>query len=151
MSNMIPWLSRYMAAVQSMIADEFDRALADTDLRGVQLLYLFCVCENPSLSQEGLSQQLGVNGSNVTRQLGALERLGYISRRRNPEDGRQWLVEPTDRAYDLLPRMVEIMSDVQERLTRGMSYEEQELLSELLDRLSKNAARREAELRRKNR
>ena len=148
MRNVLPALTRYMTAALNIVAEEFERGLADTDLGGAQLLYLFCVCQNPKLSQDKLAQQLGVNPSNVTRQLGALERLGYVSRYRNPEDGRQWLVEPTDRAFELLPRLVEIMTDVQATLTRGMSYEEQELLFELTERMGKNAVRREAELER---
>ncbi len=148
MRNILPALTRYMTAALNIVAEEFERGLADTDLGGAQLLYLFCVCQNPKLSQDKLAQQLGVNPSNVTRQLGELERLGYVRRCRNAADGRQWLVEPTDRAYELLPRMVELISDVQAALTRGMSYEEQELLFELTECMGKNAARREAELRR---
>lgn len=146
MRNILPVLVRHMTAALNTVTKEFERGLAETDLRGVQLLYLFCVCQSPRLSQDGLAQQLGVDPSNVTRQLGALECRGYISRSRNPADGRQWLVEPTDKAYELLPRLVELMSDAQEALMRDMSHEEQELLCELTEHMGKNAARRAAKL-----
>ena len=146
--NVLPLLSRHVTATLHMLSDEFDRGLARTDLRGVQLPYLFCVCEHPGVSQEVLADKLGVNGSSVTRQMGELELLGYVARRKSPEDGRQWLVEPTDRAYEVLPLLVEVMNDAQEALLRGLSLEERELLLELTARIDKNVARREAERRR---
>lgn len=149
MRNILPGLARHMTASLNIITKELERALSDTDLRGVQPLYLFCVCQNPRLSQDGLAQQMGVDPSNVTRQLGALEERGYISRSRNPLDGRQWLVEPTDKAHELLPRLVESLTDAQEALLRDMSHEEQELLCELAERMGKNAARRQAKLARR--
>lgn len=142
--NIIPSLSRYLSTVQAAIIDECTDGLRDTDLRGVQLFYLLAVCQNPGLSQDGLALQLGVNGSNVTRQLGELETLGYIRRRRNHADGRQWLVDPTDRAYEMLPRLVEVLGDAQAALMRDMSPEEQELFLDLSERVAKNAARRAA-------
>ena len=148
MRNVLPLLSRHMTASLRMLSDEFERGLARTDLRGVQLPYLFCVCEHPGVSQEALAEKLGVNGSNVTRQMSALEALGYITRRKSDEDGRQWLVEPTDRAYEILPLLVDVMNDAQEALLRGLSFEERELLLELAARMDKNVARREAERRR---
>lgn len=148
--NVLPLLSRHMTATLHMLSDEFERGLAYTDLRGVQLPYLWCVCEHPGVSQEALADKLGVNGSNVTRQMGELERLGYITRRKSAEDGRQWLVEPTDRAYEMLPLLADIMNDAQEALLRGLSFEERELLLELATRMDKNVARRGAEKRKEN-
>lgn len=147
--NIIASLTHHFAAILSVVTAECDDRLRDTDLRGVQLFYLLCICHNPGLSQDRLAQQLGVNGSNVTRRVCELERMGYISRHRNPEDKRQWLVEPTDRTYELLPRLVDTLSDIQRALTRDMSPEEQELLGELAEHMAKNAARCSAERKRK--
>jgi DNA-binding MarR family transcriptional regulator len=143
-------LSHHMTEALHMLSDEFDRGLAHTDLRGVQLPYLWCVCEHPGVSQEVLANKLGVNGSNVARQMSELARLGYITRQKSPEDGRAWLIAPTDRAYEILPLLVDIMNDAQEALLRGLSFEERELLCELVTRMDKNVARREAEVRRES-
>ena len=51
---------------------------------------------------------------------------------------------PTDRAYEMLPRLVEVLRDAQTALTRDMSPEEQELFWELSERMAKNAARNAA-------
>ncbi len=146
--NIIPALSLHLAAIQSAILDECDRGLRGTDLRGVQLFYLLTVCQNAGASQDRLAALLGVANSNVTRQLASLERLGYVTRRRDENDGRCWLVDPTDRAYEVLPRLVDALRDAQAALTREMSAEEQELLLELVERMAYNAARRKASHRR---
>lgn len=142
--NIIPTLSLHLSTIQSVILDECDRGLADTDLRGIQLFYLLAVCQNAGASQDRLASHLGVANSNVTRQLGSLEGLGYVTRRRDARDGRCWRVDPTDRAYEMLPRLVEVLRDAQTALTRDMSAEEQELLLELVERMAHNAARHRA-------
>ena len=149
--NIISSLSQSLSAILSAITGECEDSLRDTDLRATQLPYLLCVCRNPGLSQDGLAGRLGVNRSNVTRQMTELEGLGYVRRRRNPQDGREWLVEPTDRAYEVLPRLLDALSDAQAVLMRDMSGEEQELLVELAERVAKNAARRAAERAREER
>ena len=146
--NMIPSLFLHLSTIQSAILDECNRGLRDTDLHGVQLFYLMTVCRNAGVSQDRLAALLGVANSNVTRQLAALEKLGYVTRRRAENDGRCYLVSPTDRAYELLPRLVEVLRDAQIALVREMSSEEQELLLELVERMSYNAARSQASHRR---
>ena len=148
--NIIPSLFLHLTTIQSAILDECDRGLRETDLRGVQLFYLLTVCQNAGASQDKLAALLGVAGSNVTRQLASLESLGYITRRRDGADGRRCLVDPTDRAYEMLPRLVEVLRDAQAALTRDMSAEEQELLCELVERMAHNAARHRASQRRRD-
>jgi DNA-binding MarR family transcriptional regulator len=142
--NMIPALSHHLSTILTAVADECNEGLKGTDLRGVQLFYLLAVCRDPGLSQDALADRLGVNGSSVTRQIGELQSLGYVERRRNKNDGRQWLVEPTDRAFAVLPLLVEVLGDVQSALMRDMSPEETELFLDLSERVAKNAARRAA-------
>ncbi len=134
-------LSRQMNTILSCALSEQTLALANTDLRGSQISYLLTVCHLPGLTQEKLAQHLGVDKSNVARQLSDLEQKGYVSRTHDKEDKRLLTVQPTDRAFDLLPRLVECVNDCQRELTRGMSAEECELLCELIAHMARNASR----------
>ena len=134
-----------MNAVLRAVSSECAYRLRDTDLRGGQMFYLLSVCRMPNLSQDRLAGQLGVDESNVTRQLTDLEQKGYVRRHRDEQDGRRWLVEPTDRAYEMLPLFSDVLSDVRELLTRDLSHEEQELFGELIQKMARNAARRSAQ------
>ena len=143
----ISQLSQQLNLILSVIGSEYTRSLHGIELRGAQLPYLLAVCRRPGASQDTLAGDLGVDKSNVARQLAELESLGYVIRRRDENDRRRIFVEPTDRAYDLLPTLVDIVADAQRELTRGMSVEENELLSELVAHVARNAARLAAQRR----
>ncbi len=139
--NIITQLTQHMNTILTVAAAEHSLALRSTDLRGSQLNYLLAVCRCPGASQETLAGLLGVDKSNVARQMSELESLGYVSRRRDESDRRRMFVDPTDRAFEVLPTLVDIVSECQHELTRGMSAEETELLCELIARMAHNAAR----------
>ena len=134
-------LSRQMEAVLACLSDEYDRALSKLGLHAPQAAYILAICQNPSQPQDALASLLNVNRSSITRQLADLEAKGFVRRVRNQADRRECLVEPTDRAFDVLPRLVDIRNDCQSALLRGLSREEQELLCELMARVARNADR----------
>ena len=139
--DIITQLTRHMNTILSTAAAEHALALRGADLRGSQLPYLLAVCHSPGTSQEKLAGLLGVDKSNVARQMTELETQGYVIRCRDEADRRRIFVKPTDRAFEILPTLVEAVSDCQRELTRGMSEEEKELLCELTARMARNAAR----------
>jgi DNA-binding MarR family transcriptional regulator len=139
--DIITQLTRQMNTILSSATAGYAHDLRDTDLRASQLSYLMAVCEHPGMAQEALADYLGVDRSNVTRQIAQLEALGYVQRQVDATDRRRLFVHPTDRAFDVLPHLVDTVSDCQRELTRGMSQEEKELLCELMTRMTRNAAR----------
>lgn len=139
--DIITQLTRQMNTILTAATAEYASALQDTDLRSSQLPYLMAVCQCPGMTQDALAGYLGVDKSNVARHIAQLEALGYITRQADPADRRRLFVHPTDRAFERLPRLVDVVSDCQRELTRGMSTEEKELLCELMTRMTRNAAR----------
>jgi DNA-binding MarR family transcriptional regulator len=143
--DIITQLTRQMNTILAAASAEYSLALRDTDLRGSQLSYLLAVCQHPGMTQDALAGYLGVDKSNVARQISQLETMGYVERQTDAADRRRLFVHPTDRAFDLLPHLVDTVSDCQSELTRGMSSEEKELLCELMARMTRNAARLSAQ------
>ena len=139
--DIITQLTQQMNTILSAAASEYAHALQDTDLRGCQMSYLLAVCQCPGMTQDALAGYLGVDKSNVARQLAKLEALGYVTREADKTDRRRLFVHPTDRAFELLPRLVDAVTDCRRELTRGMSQEEKELLCELMTRMMRNAVR----------
>jgi DNA-binding MarR family transcriptional regulator len=45
----------------------------------------------------GLAQELHLDSSTVTRQVGTLESAGFVTRQVDPNDGRSWLIDLTPR------------------------------------------------------
>lgn len=108
--------------------------LEDIDLNGFQHIYIFEVCRHPGISQEQLAQHICVNKSNVTRQLGALEQAGFVSRIPSPDDKRVLQVFPTEKAERAFPRVSALMAEWNQRLLEDFSDEEGACLMSLLER-----------------
>ncbi|MFA6948335.1 MAG: MarR family winged helix-turn-helix transcriptional regulator, partial [Eubacteriales bacterium] len=100
--------------------------LADTSLSGFQYIYIIEICRTPGISQEGLARAIHINKSNVTRQLDKLENNGYVERSFCPCDRRISEVYPTDKAYDVLPRVRECLHRWNAYLTEDFTEEEKE-------------------------
>ena len=142
--EIVTQLLHHMTATTLSVRGELDSRSRAGEPDATGLLFLLRVCQSPSLPQDRLAEQMGVDQSTATRRLGELERGGFVERTRNKDDRRQLLVRPTDKAFELLPKAIERLDDIQAALTRGMSREEIELLQELFARLAHNAARMRA-------
>ena len=82
-----------------------------------------------------LALQVGVDVSVASRQLAVLERLGYVERRPDPQDGRASLLNLTDAGAAALAAARALRADWS--LTALATWDESDalLLSDLLDRL----------------
>ena len=102
--------------------------------------YILILCRKPGISQDALARRLFINKSNVTRTLAQLEQDGFVTRRPSDTDRRVTLVYPTDRAYEALPTVREVLREWREYLTDGLTEDEKALLADLVHRLAVRAA-----------
>ena len=79
------------------------------------------------------------NKSNVTRHLAQLEKNGYVERRQSEEDKRVTLVYPNQKAYDILPRVREVVRGWNGYLTEDFTPEEMEQFNAMLSRITQKA------------
>ena len=114
--------------------------LKETGLNGYQNTYISNICRNPGISQDQLSKLIYINKSNVTRQLAALEQMGFITREASPTDRRVLLVYPTQKAKDLYPYIQQILGEWNDYLTSDFTEEERVLLSSMMERVMEKAA-----------
>lgn len=111
-----------------------------SDLGTCHHSYILLLCRNPGISQDAIAKKICINKSNVTRHMSQLEKLGYVERRQSDEDKRMMLVYPTQKAYDALPDVKDIVHEWKEYITEGISKEELEMATEILHRMAKRAA-----------
>lgn len=116
-----------------------NQKLADTGLTGWHYSYILTLCRNPGQSQEHLARHIYINKSNVTRHLTQLEKNGYVERRQSEEDKRVMLVYPTDKAYEVLPRVREVVRSWNSFLTEDFTLEEMEQFNSMLERITRKA------------
>lgn len=116
-----------------------NQKLADTGLTGWHYSYILTLCRNPGQSQEHLARHVYINKSNVTRHLTQLEKNGYVERRQSEEDKRVMLVYPTEKAYEVLPRVREVVRSWNSFLTEDFTPEEMEQFNSMLERITRKA------------
>src|SRR5262245_34784593 len=59
--------------------------------------------------QELLEGNEGIATNILTSRLKRLEAAGLVTRRKDPAQARRWIYEPTEKALDLIPVLIELM------------------------------------------
>lgn len=118
-----------------------DEKLKDCGIRGCQSRYVLAIVQSPGISQEELSRSLFVNKSNVARQISNLEENGFVKRVENDRDRRAVLLYPTQKLFDILPRLKAVLAEWRTLITEGFTQEEKDELARLSEKMVENARR----------
>lgn len=121
-------------------ADQYrNDCFVEDKLTGYQYTYIINICRNPGISQDKLSKTIYINKSNVTRQIGLLEQNGYITRKGSSYDKRVIEVYPTEKAYEVLPKIMNVLHEWNNYLVSDFTDEEKEIMQQLLKRMMDKA------------
>lgn len=112
-----------------------EKKLAPLGLTPRQAAFLREIGAAPGISQEQLTGRIGVNKSNVARQVAALEEEGYIERRSCGKDKRVLRLYTTEKTLALLPGIHQVMDAWEQLLVAGLTEQEQQTLETMLLRL----------------
>lgn len=83
-----------------------------------------------------LAARAGIDVSVASRQLGALERSGYVARRPDPQDGRATLFRLTGQGAEALAGTRAVRADWALSVLSGWDEDDARRLTDLLDRLA---------------
>lgn len=85
-----------------------------------------------ALSPSDLIDWTMVTSGTMTNRLDKLEKAGLVTRKRNPDDGRGFVIALTDQGFELIDAAVTDHVDNQHRMLEGLSRDEREQLDGLL-------------------
>lgn len=114
--------------------------LAVPELKGWHHSYILAICNNPGLTQDELARHISVNKSNVARNLTYLEENGYVQRKICKTDRRITNVFPTEKMLHIFPKVKQITLDWNNYLAEGLTSNEFEQFTSILERLTEKAA-----------
>lgn len=77
------------------------RTMKDSGIGSGEFDLIHFIRHNPGASQKEIAAALNMDKGAVARRTAALERKGYLYRRKNPQDGRSCLLYATDKAEGL--------------------------------------------------
>jgi MarR family transcriptional regulator, transcriptional regulator for hemolysin len=133
-------LGLHLTKVSRIVSRAFDDALAGAGGSLPVWLVLISLKSGHLASQRELAGAVGIQGATLTHHLNAMESAGLVSRRRDPQNRRQHLVELTPDGDALFVRMRDTAMAFDKRLRTGLTEGEVGQLGTLLTRLRENVS-----------
>jgi len=124
-----------LARLMSRYAEERIQPLG-TGIAGYPVIN--ALSQSSEMTQKQLTELLGVEQSSTAQLLGRLERDGFVTRRKDPDDGRSSLIRLTDKATAALPAISDIMDQGNDLAVDGLNDEEITTVIDLLKRMLTN-------------
>lgn len=114
-----------------------DRAIASTiELTTSQAAVLSVLANGEGHTQRDVAKALGQNESAVTAMVNRLLKLGYLCRKRSPNDARAWNLQITAVGRTALEATRLPFSRINRIIEKELSKDEVEQLADYLERLS---------------
>ena len=111
------------------------RMMKETGIGSGEFDLLPAVRHTPGISQSEICQQLNMDKGAVARRVASLEAKGYLTRRKNPEDGRGQMLYATEAAEELKRSKAQVETAFYEWLLEELTEEERQTFALLLHRL----------------
>jgi MarR family transcriptional regulator, transcriptional regulator for hemolysin len=137
---MRPPLGLSLARATRVVSRAFDEALGDAGGSLPMWLVLLNLKIGRAAKQRRLAEAVGVTEATLTHHLNAMETAGLVTRRRDPDNRRIHVVEPTDAGEAAFLRLREAAIAFDRRLRRGVSADQAATLEDVLSRLAANVA-----------
>lgn len=106
--------------------------MQDIDLTSVQSDAVIAALRNPNITASQLKDELQLSQSTVAGIISRLEAKGLITKTVSSDDGRKIILNLTEQGLELENKLKEIALQTQQCLVEGMSDNEQEEFSRLL-------------------
>ena len=111
------------------------RMMKETGIGSGEFDLIHAVRHTPGISQSEICQQLNMDKGAVARRVASLEAKGYLTRRKNPEDGRGQMLYATEAAEELTVEERQTFALLLHRLYARSKQERREGFAHVIARL----------------
>jgi MarR family transcriptional regulator, transcriptional regulator for hemolysin len=127
-----------LSRVAKSVSSAFEAALASAGGSLPTWLILLNLKLDQSANQRQLAEAVGIREATLTHHLGGMERLGLITRERDPENRRTQLLALTADGEAMFLALRDAAVAFDRRLRRGLNAEQVTALAAGLDQLAAN-------------
>ena len=127
-----------VVCLSKMTKIALNKAVAEQGLFSGQQDILFLINNNEGITLSELSKELGVAVATASVSVKRMEKAGFIIKKTDQEDARITRLYPTEKAKQAPENIRMKMGVLDETLKNGMTDEEIQTLSALLDRAIEN-------------
>jgi DNA-binding MarR family transcriptional regulator len=115
------------------------RAGEQVGLRDVEMKALDVLMRDGAMSAKGLGQRLGMHPATMTGILDKLEKAGWVTRERDPDDRRVVLIQPVRERVGEIVRLFTGMNSMATRMLDRYDTSQLETIADFLDSVVKMA------------
>lgn len=112
-----------------------DKVLKEYELSSGSYPYLLTLRENEGISQNKISKELGYDKAMSARTITKLIKLGYIDRKEDEADSRAYRLYLTQKAKDVIPKVLEEIYKLVNLITKDLSEEEKVITINSLNKI----------------
>jgi DNA-binding MarR family transcriptional regulator len=115
-----------------------DKEFAELGITPEMWTYLRVLWREEGLSQREIAERVNLEGPTVGSGLKVMERRGLIMRRRNPKDGREWLIYLKPRGRNLRRKLLPIAEKINAAAMAGIGARQAGVLHGGLQQIQAN-------------
>ncbi len=130
-------LAEIFSPVMNLLHQIAAKGVKQTDLSLPQFRVLVLIRQNDSMSIKDLYQQLSTAQSSASEMIDRLVRLGYLYRKKDPEDRRRTLFKLSMKAERMLVEEMDSMQRVYTQILGQLSQDEQSELLKAFETIEK--------------
>lgn len=107
-------------------------------VEGINPLMVITIIRNEGIGQDELAQKIRFDKGSMARLIRQMVEKGYVSRVRDPEDGRKYKLYATDKCKSLLPVFEDIALAYEDVIHTNMTTEQILVMKSLMEKASEN-------------
>ena len=131
-------IREHIDKISSQMRRQYSEMLRELDLHVGQDNLLCKLWTADEITQMQLTELLNCEPSTVTNMVKTLEKKGFVYRKKDPVDGRVSRVYLTEKGLAVREPITQIWRKQQDKLLKGLTAENRELLNEFLQQMEKN-------------
>jgi len=137
--NQTKSVGRYISCIYRNFHKYLHEQLKEFNLGSGQFHFLMMLYKKDGVNQETLAEKLNIDKATSARAIKKLEEQGFVIRKKDPNDRRNYAIYLTEKALRLKPKIRNVLSNWTDILLYDISIEEQQQLFSLLEKISRNA------------
>lgn len=135
----ISLLGRSIHELDKRVCRSIDSALVDassvSQTQALAIIYIWRHEDHEPVYQYMLERQFHLSTPTLTASLKSLVSRGFITRTRDPDDGRYYRLNLTENGRDIVPACIDAFTQVDEKLACRLSDEERQTFVALTNKL----------------
>lgn len=132
-------IAKWISVLHRQFQIYLNRELKDYDINSSEYIFLVNLYEEDGVSQEKLSASLYIDKAATARAIRRLEQLGYVNRKRDPNDSRSNLVTLTSKGMEMKKFIKSKLTYWTQTISEGLTPEETEEMVRKIKHMSRNA------------